>query len=107
MPRISPRPTYNLGAVKKLVREGKCEFTRNAINRARKDFGWGPEEIKNCILSLTGSHFDKPDSADWDQYLVFDIYKARKVYQNKDVYLHFYITDQGTLLIINSCHRLN
>lgn len=103
--RKSQRPAaliacYNLREVKSLIKEERFLVTDNAVVSANDDFGGDVGDIKKFFLSLRKGHFYKREYAEkWDtDYL--DVYKA-EMYGQK-VYTHFFIRDDGMLVIINS-----
>ena len=53
-------PYYPLKDVKQLIRTNRIEIRGNALGKAIFHFGWGPAEIKKCILKLN----DRPYKTD-------------------------------------------
>lgn len=97
---LSLIPAYDLKEVKRLVREDHLDMRGESLRTARQDFDWGPEDVKRFLLGLRGLHFCKRAPAEhWDTDWL-DVYRA-EMFGHK-VYTHFFVDDQGELVIVNS-----
>jgi len=108
-------PYYPLASVKAKIRAGELEIKRNAQDRARDAFGWGPDEIKKCLLKLNDkdhsadkqhNHFYKQERHRHLPHTMIDYYKARAIMDGEDVYIHLYISLRDNKVIVNSFHEL-
>lgn len=99
-----PRNTYPLGEVKQKISLGKFLIRQNALDAARKDFGWEEVDIGNAFLKLQAKHFHKSEPSIKVPGVMVDVYIACGL-NEEDVYTHFYIDRKDDLLIINSFKR--
>jgi hypothetical protein len=103
--KASPKPlwltaAYDLREVKRLVRAGKYKIVGKVVETAARDFGWDVPEVVRFYLALRASHFCKRAPAEhWDTDWL-DVYRA-EMFGHK-VYTHFFVDDQGELVIVNS-----
>jgi len=97
---LAETPAYDLNVVKRLIKAGDYQVTGSTLKTALQDFGWGNTEINQFFLSLKHSHFAKRVYAEkWDVDWL-DVYRAEMY--GCAVYTHFFINNQGQLVIINS-----
>ncbi len=116
MPQKTPqKPHYPLADVKAKIRAGAFEIRPNALDGARDGFGWGPDEIKKCLLKLNDkdhsldkpkNHYYKNEPHHRIPHTVVDYYKARAIMDGEDVYIHLYISNRNNKVVINSFHEL-
>ena len=99
--RVHPKPYYDLGLVKSLVRVGKVLLRENALDGARDAFGWNSNDIYVALLALELKHFYKKEESLHDRKIILDFYKARGL-KGENVYTHFYINDETGKLVVNS-----
>jgi len=101
--RISEKPSsrYPLRQVKAKLSTNKVLIKPNALNCARKDFGWETADILDTLKKLTPDHYDKTDPSEKKPGIMLDFYRAANL-KGENIYTHFYIDDQTGLLIINS-----
>lgn len=104
-------PFYPLREVKALLRVNHFQINTNAIQSARDDFEWGPDEIVKCLLRLNdrdyandmaNNHFHKTVPHRTIPYTNMDYYKMRNAPDGFKVYTHFYIRNFDGKLIITS-----
>jgi hypothetical protein len=108
-------PHYPIKDVKQLIRLDQIHINPNALATALNDFGWGPAEIKKCLLKLNSrphridrdkNHFHKSEPHWHIPNTVMDYYKAKKIMQGSDIYTHFYIHPQSGKLVVSSFKEL-
>jgi len=108
-------PHYPLAGVKAKIKAGEFEIKPNGLDGASNDFGWGPEEIKKCLLKLNdkdhaadkqNNHYYKKEQHRHLPHTVIDYYKARNIMDGENVYIHLYIRNSDQKVIINSFHEL-
>ena len=81
-------------------------FWPNAIQEARRCFGWGKEDIYDAMRELRPQQFHKIMRSDREFGLMLDVYKARGL-KGENVYIHFYIDQAGEdTLVISSFKRI-
>jgi len=105
MTRTSKRPSYKLEDVKKLIRDNNIFINSNAQEDAWDDFNWKLDDIRKCLLKLKIGHFYKTEPHKNNAELMIDIYKAKNIMKDINIYVHFYIIPGGNL-IINSFKEL-
>lgn len=89
--------------LRKMIAESRLQINGNAVAGALK-FGWNEEDICKAICKLKASHWHASNPHDRFPECTVDYYKARKLHEGEDVYLHLYVKDNT--LIINSFHEL-
>ena len=108
------KPFYPLNDVKEKIRKGEFQIHRIAILSAYTDFGFTPQDIIDCVLKLNDryyprnenkNHFYKKDQNIKVQSCMMDVYKAKKIKDGNDVYIHLYVNNQS-FVIINSFKQL-
>lgn len=111
----SSKPFYDLKIVKEKINNGEVLIRSNALESARWDFGWGPEEIKRCFLRLNPrdykknrekNHFFKTEAHWTKPHTMMDYYKAKKILDGENVYIHFYIRNGDCTLVVSSFKEL-
>jgi hypothetical protein len=107
-------PHYPLKNVKDIIQRDtgwSVEATPEASEDALYDFGWGIEEMKQCILKLNDrpyyedrnkNHFVKTGPHKFIPNTKVDSYRAKKILQENDIFTHFYIHPNTGNLVINS-----
>lgn len=110
-----PKPHYPLKVVKEMPRYGHYVLNPDAQNDARSDFGWGPLDVKKCLLKLNDryhdddpakNHFYKTEPHYHFPNTMMDYYKAQNIMQGFDVYTHIYIHPSDGMLTISSFKEL-
>jgi len=94
-----------LAEVKELISNGRFLITKSALDSARKDFGWGVDDIIEALMRLDLKHFHKRDVSQHNRWMTLDFYKAKNL-KGEKVYTHFYIDDADNRLIVNSFKRI-
>lgn len=92
---------YSLTEIRRLIDEGKVVIRKNALDGARRDFGWDPTDILDTIKQLRAKDFYKTDASRIKPAVMIDVYKARGL-KGENVYTHFYIHARLGKLVINS-----
>jgi len=104
-------PFYPLRDVKALLKISHFQINSNAIQTAKDDFEWGPNEIVKCLLKLNDrdyasdrakNHFHKTTAHSTIPNTKMDYYKMRNAPDGFKVYTHFYIRNFDGKLIITS-----
>lgn len=95
---------YPLSEVREKIAQGKVLVRSNALDDARRDFGWGVDEILDAICKLKPKHFHKHAESKVRPPTMLDIYKADGL-KGEDIYTHFYIDEETKILVINSLKR--
>ena len=99
-------PAYDLKHVKALIRDGNVKFVGRVQQTAQDHFGWTTTEMVRFYLALKPSHFYKRVRAEraerWDTDWL-DVYCAEMF--GHRVYTHFFVDDNGSLVIVNSLKR--
>jgi len=90
-------PYHGLRIIKRLMNEGRCEITDDAVRGALKSFGWEISEIRKAILKLQPKHFYKTEKHFSNPGIYVDYYKARGL-MGENVYIHLHV-DNGFLVI--------
>lgn len=101
------KPYYSLREVRDLVSSGQYSIRTKARATAKKDFGWGTEEIVQAIKKLQVKHYHKT-APKYDQPTVqVDYYKAHALL-DENIYIHFRIEEchSGKMLVICSFKRI-
>lgn len=113
MPKQTKKPFNPLITVKARVRADDVRFEGNALMDAYFHFGWGEVEIKKCLLRLNDRfYFSNPDknhyynSKQHRRYPVeqtqYDYYRAKNLMDGESVYLHLFIREGTTTVIVDS-----
>ena len=84
-----------------MIAQGKVLINSNALDDARRDFGWETADILDALGRLQPKHFYKSDTSRTKPAIVLDVYKAPSL-KGEDVYTHFYIDDEDIVLVVNS-----
>jgi len=92
------KPSYPLKCVKKCVRDKNYGIRENASENAWHQLGWEVDDIEKAVGGLKPSHFLKTEKHRKIPNLYVDYYEVDKIL-SCSVYLHFYITDSGRLII--------
>ena len=92
---------YQLSEIRDSIKHGKVLLRPNALDEARKAFGWLSEDILKALLALKPNHFYKSEKSFFDPKVVLDFYKAPGL-MGENVYTHFYVNDHTGELVINS-----
>lgn len=96
---------YRLSEViQKIDSSGDLLIRENAEIDAFHDFGWEIEDIKKAYRLLKRSHFIKTEHSIKRPGFVLDCYKG--LIMGENIYTHFYIDDNGKL-VINSFKQDN
>ncbi len=96
---------YPLSEVRERIAQGKILIRSNALEDARRDFGWEIDDILDAICRLKPKHFHKHARSKVKPPIVLDFYRAQDL-NGEDVYTHFYIDDEDKILVINSFKRI-
>ncbi len=100
--RNQPKSYYELSEVKAKIAAGNVLVRPDVVRDALVDFGWGIDDILDVYRKLRPGHFLIADNSRTKFFIVIDSYKAR--INGEEIYTHFYIDDDGRL-VINSFHR--
>jgi hypothetical protein len=100
-----PESFYSLSEVRQMVDQGKILLRPNALDDAQRDFGWDTRDILDALRKLQPRHFYKSDTSAKKPAVVLDFYKAPGL-KGEDVYTHFYIDDENSVLVVNSFKRV-
>ena len=102
--------------MKGLLKTENYKFSGKSLETAEEDFGWGPDDIINCLKKLNGrhyvddpvhNHYFKTDPHHTDRKITkMDIYKAREIMEGFSIYTHFCIDPSDDFLDISSFHKL-
>ncbi len=80
--------TYPLHIVKELIANGKCEFTRRALETIQDHFGETEAWAWEVMLSLDSRRdFYKSTNSNHNHKIWLDVYKTR--YDDFDIYIKF------------------
>lgn len=105
------KPLYPLKDVKLRVQNNLCEFSNGALFNANRFYGWGPKEMKKCLLRLNDryyssnpqmNHFHKTDNRKNAPLVKMDFYKMENAPEGNNVYTHLYIHPDSNMLIVDS-----
>lgn len=103
--RVVSTPHNALMQVKRLKHRKRFFIRYNALQDARKDFGWNTQDIVDALNKLQNKHYYKTDPSKYRPGVMIDVYRARGL-KGEDVYTHFYVDPNNGKLIINSFKRL-
>lgn len=118
MPKKPPKKPFNpLALVKASVRAGDVLFAGDSLHDANYFFNWGEEEIKKCVLKLNDRfHFVDPAKNHYyntkqhrnypTENTKYDYYRAKNIMDGESVYLHLFIREGTTTVIIDSFKQL-
>ena len=98
-------PYYSLGVVKGLAKAGEVLVRHEALESARKDFGWELSDILDAFKELQLKHFYKTENSHFVPDLAIDYYKAYRL-KGEDVYTHFYIDKETNVLLVDSFKKI-
>ena len=102
--RKKGRPYYPLTEVCQKIDSGKFLINDNAKQTAEQDFSWKHDDVKRAYKLLKRKHFIKTEYSEARPGFVIDCYRGH--IRGEDVYTHFYIDDNGKL-VINSFKQDN
>src|SRR6266567_725821 len=97
---VKKKPYYPLAEIKEKIRDGHLEIKPNALDDAWDIFGWGPNEIRKCLLKLNdrdytadknNNHFYKTEAHRRLPHTMMDYYKAENIMDNESIFTHIYI----------------
>lgn len=91
-----PTPTYDLGEIKRLIKEGRLVITRAAVNGAAALY-LDTHEIIDCVLALSKTELRKSMPSVSRPRLSQDVYKTRHC--GFAIYLKLQIA-RGTAVVI-------
>lgn len=91
-------PQHALSEVKKRVREEGCQFSNRVRNRQLGRFDCDEEDVRECLLSLTGDDFYKSQFREHGQYDVWlDVYTP--YWDGIDWYVKFFVGKNDRVVV--------
>lgn len=94
------KPFNSIAGIKKLVKQGKVRINGNALQGAMDCFNWGKDEIIECLLKLKKEQCYKAETHSKFPFSAIDFYRAEKLLDGEDVYLHLYVHEGW--VVVNS-----
>jgi hypothetical protein len=96
------RSYYDLSVIKDKIAKSQVTINTNARDSAYNDFNWDTADILDVYNKLKPRHFFNSNQSYLKLLVWVDAYKIHV--NEEDVYTHFYVNDEG-FLVINSFHK--
>lgn len=90
--RVRNTPFYPISKIKEAIKNRAYEIDDEALENARKDFGWSTEDIEKAFLKLTRKHFSHAVAHFTKPKLWVDHYRAYGL-MGENVYTHVHFED--------------
>lgn len=98
MSSTPPTPTYDLAEIQRLVREGKWLPSGTAL-RGAAELGWVSDDIRDCVLALTGADLHKTMPSTDHPGLWQDVYKP--FHNGVRLYVKLQVGRRGVAVVVS------